>query len=164
MALGRRELLTTGWKFGGGLLLVAAGWTAYESLRPLASEASSGPIKLGNAGRFQPGTATYVAEGRLYVTNPNGTPIALSQKCPHLGCRVPFCDSSGQFECGCHGSVFNLAGDYVGGPAPRGMTRIATFTQGNDLYADPSKTTSGPPRGSSTYKLAPKGPSCQKGG
>src|SRR5690606_37531396 len=29
--------------------------------------------------------------------------IALYQKCPHLGCRVTECESSGWFECGCHG-------------------------------------------------------------
>ena len=35
------------------------------------------------------------------------------EKCTHLGCRVPFCESSSQFECPCHGSVFNRAGELI---------------------------------------------------
>jgi Rieske Fe-S protein len=160
MSMDRRELLRYGWRVGGGLLAVAAGWTVWESLRPLSTGASSGPIKLGNEGRFQPGSATYVPEGRLYVTNPGDGPMALSQKCPHLGCRVPFCESSGRFECGCHGSVFDLGGEWIAGPAPRGMTRVAIATVGNDLYADPSKQVPGPPQGADKYLTPPKGPSC----
>ena len=47
--------------------------------------------------------------------------IALYQKCPHLGCRVPQCVSSQWFECPCHGSQYNRVGEKKGGPAPRGM-------------------------------------------
>ena len=42
--------------------------------------------------------------------------FALSQRCPHLGCRVPFCESSGRFECPCHGSIFDLGGRVHQGP------------------------------------------------
>ena len=45
--------------------------------------------------------------------------VALYQKCPHLGCRVPQCLSSQWFECGCHGSQYNRVGEKKGGPAPR---------------------------------------------
>lgn len=47
--------------------------------------------------------------------------VALYQKCPHLGCRVPNCNTSRWFECGCHGSTYNQVGEKKGGPAPRGM-------------------------------------------
>lgn len=47
--------------------------------------------------------------------------IALWQRCPHLGCRVPECRSSGFFECPCHVSRFSSVGEHRGGPAPRGM-------------------------------------------
>ncbi|MGI9610186.1 MAG: Rieske 2Fe-2S domain-containing protein, partial [Acidimicrobiia bacterium] len=45
--------------------------------------------------------------------------VALFQKCPHLGCRVPDCVSSQWFECPCHGSQYNQVGEKRGGPAPR---------------------------------------------
>ena len=35
--------------------------------------------------------------------------VALSQRCPHQGCAVPWCPSSQWFECPCHGSRFDLA-------------------------------------------------------
>ena len=47
----------------------------------------------------------------------------LSQKCPHLGCRVPQCATSQWFECQCHGSQYNRVGEKKAGPAPRGMDR-----------------------------------------
>jgi Rieske Fe-S protein len=140
--------------------VLAAGWTAWESLRPLAKPGAKSKIKLGNAGRFAPGTATYVPEGRLWVANPGDKVLALSQKCPHLGCRVPFCESSGRFECPCHGSVFDLGGEYITGPSPRGMDQYAVTQVGNDLYADLTKTITGPPPGANQYLTPAKGPSC----
>ena len=47
--------------------------------------------------------------------------MALWQKCVHLGCRVPSCESSQGFECPCHGSKYNLHGEYEDGPAPRNL-------------------------------------------
>ncbi len=42
MTTSRRDLLLRGWKLGGALLAAAAGWTVYESLRPLASASGAG--------------------------------------------------------------------------------------------------------------------------
>ena len=50
--------------------------------------------------------------------------MALYQKCVHLGCRVPFCQTSQWFECPCHGSKYNEAGEYQLGPAPTGLNRF----------------------------------------
>ncbi len=66
----------------------------------------------------------------MYVVNANNHLFALSQKCPHLGCHVPFCESSGRFECPCHGSIFDLAGEYITGPSPRGMDRYDVTLDG----------------------------------
>lgn len=159
----RRDFLRTGWKLGGTLLGVAAGWTTYEALRPLTSGAGGGVIRLGNSSSFADGTATYFPEGRLYVVNAGGHLFALSQKCPHLGCRVPFCESSGRFECPCHGSVFDLAGEYIKGPSPRGMDRYEVKVEGADLVADASVLTAGPDRGARDFLTPPKGPGCLKG-
>lgn len=51
--------------------------------------------------------------------------VALYQKCTHLGCRVPECISAERFECPCHGQIFNRVGEWVAGPAPRGLDRFA---------------------------------------
>lgn len=157
----RRKFLQLGWKIGGAILGLAAGWTLFESLRPLASGASGATFSLGNASSYPPDSATYVAPGRLFVTNVGGSVFALSQKCPHLGCRVPYCDSSGRFECPCHGSVFDLGGEWIDGPSPRGMDRYhLTVDDAGALTVDTSIVEEGPDRGASQYLSPPKGPSC----
>ena len=50
--------------------------------------------------------------------------MALWQKCVHLGCRVPTCIPSQGFECPCHGSKYNIHGEYEAGPAPRNLDRF----------------------------------------
>jgi cytochrome b6-f complex iron-sulfur subunit len=156
----RRDLLRRGWQLGGALLAAAAGWTVYESLSPLASAASGGPLNLGSPSQYQPETATYVPQGRLFVAHTGTDIYALSQKCPHLGCRVPFCDSSGRFECPCHGSKYDLGGEWIEGPAPRGMDRFALKLVGGNLIADTSKVITGPSHGAKQFLKPAKGPSC----
>ena len=50
--------------------------------------------------------------------------VAVYQRCVHLGCRVPWCNSSQGFECPCHGSKYNMIGEYFAGPAPRNLDRF----------------------------------------
>ncbi len=96
----------------------------------------------------------------MYVVNAKDYLFALSQKCPHLGCHVPFCESSGRFECPCHGSIYDLAGEYIGGPAPRGMDRYEVTLDGDNVVVDTSVLKTGPARGANTFFTPPKGPSC----
>ncbi len=86
--------------------------------------------------------------------------IALFQKCPHLGCRVPECETSQFFECGCHGSVYNKAGEKQGGPAPRGMDRFAMSVEGGAFVVDTGTIIQGPPIGTDTTGQKAEGPSC----
>lgn len=46
-----------------------------------------------------------------------------SSSCAHLGCPVRWITKEGQgeFLCPCHGGIYNINGEYVGGPPPRGM-------------------------------------------
>ncbi|MFN2615410.1 MAG: ubiquinol-cytochrome c reductase iron-sulfur subunit, partial [Actinomycetota bacterium] len=91
----------------------------------------------------------YYGAGRFYLINYDGDGadtiynglvgdglMALYQKCVHLGCRVPFCQVSQWFECPCHGSKYNRAGEYKLGPAPRGLDRFPITEQGGVLTID----------------------------
>jgi len=159
-AKSRRAFLRDGWKVGGALLVGAAGYTAYEALRPLASGAGGAKVTVGNVSSFAAETSTYVPANRLYVVNTKGYLFALSQKCPHLGCHVPFCDSSGRFECPCHGSIYDLAGEYIAGPAPRGMDRYDIKLVGDHVVVDTGVLKTGPARGVKHFLTPPKGPGC----
>jgi len=119
----------------------------------------------------------YVGQGRFYIVEWNGQPgtgqanypavgvttngiMPLYQKCVHLGCRVPFCQQSQWFECPCHGSKYNDAGEYQLGPAPRGLDRFAVTLDGDQVIVDTSGVILGPPRGTNTINEPPQGPFC----
>jgi cytochrome b6-f complex iron-sulfur subunit len=87
--------------------------------------------------------------------------VALYQKCPHLGCRVPDCASSRWFECPCHGSQYNQVGEKKGGPAPRGMDRFAISVDGaGNVSVDTGTPYEGPPIGTNTTGQEAEGPHC----
>jgi cytochrome b6-f complex iron-sulfur subunit len=119
----------------------------------------------------------YVGAGRTYLVGWDGTPgtgqadypaegvtaegvMALYQRCVHLGCRVPFCNSSKWFECPCHGSKYNNAGEYKLGPAPRGLDRFVMQIVDGSVIVDTSTIKLGPPRGTNTTNQPLEGPYC----
>jgi cytochrome b6-f complex iron-sulfur subunit len=130
------------------------------------------------------GGFAYYPEGRMWITEyPSNalekaravyTPpelqgmeagvVALYQKCPHLGCRVPECPTSQWFECPCHGSQYNQVGEKKGGPAPRGMDRFAMTVSGDTLTVDTGTVVNGPPIGTNTTGQEAQGPHCVTGG
>jgi cytochrome b6-f complex iron-sulfur subunit len=86
--------------------------------------------------------------------------VALYQKCPHLGCRVPWCQTSQWFECPCHGSKYNRVGEKRGGPAPRGMDRFVLSVSGNSIVVDTGTVVQGPPIGTDTTGQGQEGAAC----
>ncbi len=74
---------------------------------------------------------------------------ALSQRCPHLGCRPNPCIEDFWFRCPCHQSRYDrlgikAAGDQFG-PAPRSMDRFATEVDASGvLFVDTSRISLGP--------------------
>jgi cytochrome b6-f complex iron-sulfur subunit len=157
----RRQFLSWTWKALGAALVVEAGWTSYDLLNPNASGAFGGVVDAGPVTDYaEEGTVSYFLDGRFYVTQFKGGLRALYQKCPHLGCRVPFCDSSERFECPCHGSVYNIIGEYLAGPAPRGMDRFPIHIREGRVLVDTSTVVPGPDRGVLTGPSTPAGASC----
>jgi cytochrome b6-f complex iron-sulfur subunit len=79
-----------------------------------------------------------------------GAYLALSRKCPHLGCTVPYVESftfpdpdngqqpvTGWFRCPCHGSTYSDSGRRVFGPAPRSMDLFAlTIAEDGTMSVD----------------------------
>jgi cytochrome b6-f complex iron-sulfur subunit len=86
--------------------------------------------------------------------------VALWQKCPHLGCKVPSCSTSQWFECPCHGSQYNRVGEKKAGPAPRGMDRFPVIIDGDKVIIDTGSPSLGPPIGTDTTGQGLEGPHC----
>jgi cytochrome b6-f complex iron-sulfur subunit len=180
----RRALLGTG-LLGGGLLGAGGFAVATRSLFRGTAEASRGAHDLGPVAevaadlatrkhgirvhqdlglalvRYQPTKQQAINDGVAA-----GGVLALRPRCTHRGCSAPVCDSSGWFECPCHGSRFNRAGEYEYGPAPRGLDRyrLAVRRQVNGapdrLVVDLDHVVTGPPRGVETIDSTPAGPHC----
>ena len=91
--------------------------------------------------------------------------VAVYQRCVHLGCRVPWCNSSQGFECPCHGSKYNMVGEYYAGPAPRNLDRfVVSVSSAGKLIIDTGTIIESPrapglsvkyPQGLSCIALAP---------
>jgi len=66
--------------------------------------------------------------------------LALYQVCVHLGCKVPFRNDCNSFKCPCHGSHYNIDGEYLDGPAPRSLDRVdMSFDGAGNVQVDTGK-------------------------
>ena len=86
--------------------------------------------------------------------------VALYQRCVHLGCRVPWCNSSQGFECPCHGSKYNMVGEYYAGPAPRNLDRFIVSVNAAGKFIIDTGTIIESPRASGLSVKYPQGLSC----
>ena len=77
------------------------------------------------------------------VRQGDGSTVAFSPWCTHLGCAYHWESkhseaAGGCFVCPCHGSRFDANGTVLEGPASRPLDRYATKTQGSRLWILPS--------------------------
>ena len=181
----RRQFLNRGVIAVFGLGLASFGVAIVGFLWPSSSGGFGSKIRVGTIGDIKADIEKsngflYKPEGRMWITeypssalpkaelvySPavlNGMKagvVALYQKCPHLGCRVPSCNSSQWFECPCHGSQYNQVGEKKGGPAPRGMDSFAMEIAGGSLVVNTGQVVQGPPIGVNTTGQEAEGPNC----
>lgn len=189
LGVSRRQFFNRGIVTFFGLGLSGFGAACLAFLWPQVSGGFGSTINIGNAEAINSKIAdgrgfAYYPEGRMWVTRypSSALPaarnvyseseltgmeagfVALYQKCPHLGCRVPECLTSQWFECQCHGSQYNRAGEKKGGPAPRGMDRFPMTVSGGAISVDTGTIIVGPPIGTNTTGQEAEGPHCVSGG
>lgn len=58
---------------------------------------------------------------------------ALSKICTHQGCTLTYNKSTNQLPCPCHGSVFNLSGGVIIGPASTSIKKYNVQVNGDTL-------------------------------
>jgi len=89
---------------------------------PKSSEISRLKISAGKRTGYSPGTIRMIREGKtaLFVREtPSGQIRSFSAKCTHLGCIVELREDEQRIRCNCHGSIYDLDGNNIAGPAPR---------------------------------------------
>ena len=159
--LTRRNFLKRAWQIGIGLIAAAGFWTSWDILKSVPASGLGGVIPAIPEAEVADAAPVYIRSAQTYLTRIDDEVIGLWQRCPHLGCRVSWCESSREFECACHGSTFNRAGEVRGGPAPRGMDRFAiAMGEGGYVLVDTGDVTEGAPPGTETIDEPRQGPSC----
>jgi cytochrome b6-f complex iron-sulfur subunit len=122
----RRRFLSFLWIGLGLAALAEVVWIAASFLRSgrmgMSGAAAQALVEAGRVDAFRPGTVTAFPRGRFYLSRlEDGGFVALSRRCPHLGCTLPWVEEEKQFLCPCHSSAFDMQGDLIRSPAPRGM-------------------------------------------
>ncbi len=188
LGVSRRQFFNRGIVTFFGLSLSGFGASVIAFLWPQGGGGFGSVIDVGTTGdvdaAIEAGNGfAYYPEGRMYLTHypqsalPAARAVytqelagmeagytAIYQKCVHLGCRVPQCDTSQWFECQCHGSQYNRNGEKKGGPAPRGLDRFPIEVNGSRLSVDTGTIITGPPIGTNTTGQEAEGPHCVSGG
>lgn len=132
--LNRREFLTYSWGAAIGVVsaqsLVATGLLMYPRFR--AGE-FGGDFPLGAVTGLPSTEAAPQGDpiGKFWLINTEAGPRALYMVCTHLGCLYKWVEANRRFECPCHGSKFTREGEYIEGPAPRGLDQFVVELQEN---------------------------------
>ncbi len=120
----RRQFLRWGWRGAAGLVCVELFWMLGSLLKFRRKNeifvAQEQYVDAGLIDSFVPGSVTAVPAGQFYLSRQvDGSLLALSKTCTHLGCSVPWDAQQQKFICPCHGSSFNGKGEVLTGPALR---------------------------------------------
>lgn len=108
----RREIVVRclKWLAAGGFLAIA-----WKFIRGIPAMPSVVVFKR------KPETGEVISNDGAYLIGSERGVIALSDRCPHLGCRVNYTPKAPGFQCPCHGSRFAPDGGWLKGPAGKNM-------------------------------------------
>ena len=140
----RRSFLNKLW-IGLGLValaeIVAVVFAFLRSNKSKTREADSDAmVTAGAVNKFEPNSVTTFVRGRFYLARlEDGGFLALSRKCTHLGCTVPWVEKEMKFACPCHASAFNITGEVISSPAPRPLDIYPIVIENNVVKVDTSK-------------------------
>lgn len=138
-AEGRRSFLGLAWLGIGVAALGEAAWIVASFLKPRgkAPKGEGSLVVAGPSDAFARGSVTAFPAGKFYLVRlEDGGFLALNRQCTHLGCSVPWDETSGRFACPCHASVFDLRGDVLAPPAPRPLDLFAVRVENGIVKVD----------------------------
>lgn len=164
--MSRRKVVITSFWAGMGLALLGIGATIINTLYPRGVNGFGGPVFVGTVDDFPPGSKIRNVTAKAWIVRLNaeqaarngaeeGALLALYQKCPHLGCTVPWEPAhtredprsrqryAGWFLCPCHGSTYSDAGVRVFGPAPRSMDTMSISIEDGNITLNTGDITEG---------------------
>ncbi|MEN8189815.1 MAG: ubiquinol-cytochrome c reductase iron-sulfur subunit [Thermodesulfobacteriota bacterium] len=139
----RRNFLSKVWIGLGGVALIQFFYTTFHFLgseKKSTANQKEERIQAGAIDDFAPGSVTFIPAGQFYLSRlGDGGFLAISRKCSHLGCSVPWVADREQFECPCHASIFDRTGNVIKAPAPRPLDLYSVSFEGFQVVIDLSK-------------------------
>ncbi|HET6446019.1 MAG TPA: ubiquinol-cytochrome c reductase iron-sulfur subunit [candidate division Zixibacteria bacterium] len=149
--LDRRTFLSIGTAaiaavISAGMAIPAVAYVIGPALKKNAAEEW---IRLGSASKVELGVPTlfkakierqagWIVDERelsIYVLTDDGREfVALSNICPHLGCRVRWIADEQEFFCPCHNAAFAKDGRVLDGPPPRPLDHYEIKVEDDQLF------------------------------
>lgn len=137
----RRSVLSIIWLGLAAAALIEFGWLVFTFFRPekprFGNKNTGLEVEAGPADNFKPNTVTAFPRGHFYLAClQDGGFLALSRRCTHLGCTVPWVEGEHQFICPCHSSVFDIRGNAIKTPAARPLDLFRVRIENNIIFVD----------------------------
>ncbi|UCD31231.1 MAG: ubiquinol-cytochrome c reductase iron-sulfur subunit [Desulfobacterales bacterium] len=140
----RRSFFNKLWIFLGFVALAecisVVGAFLLPKKRRIKAGNSATIIEAGPVEKFPLDSVTAFIRGKFYLARlQDGGFLALSRKCTHLGCTIPWVTEEKNFACPCHSSAFDIRGEVISAPAPRALDIYHVFIENNVLKVDVGK-------------------------
>ena len=140
----RRSFFNKLWLVLGGLAFAEVIAVMFAFFRPRKTEISADEeaaiITAGPVENFEPGTVSAFVAGKFYLARlEDGGFLAMSRRCTHLSCTVPWVSAENKFICPCHSSEFDIRGEVANPPAPRALDLYPINIRNNVLMVDTGK-------------------------
>lgn len=100
---------------------------------PASGEPATESAVAGRAGALRPNSGAIFKFGSkpgIVVRTPDGEVRAFSAVCTHLDCTVQYKADTSQIWCACHNGIYDLGGNVVSGPPPRGLEKFVVNIRG----------------------------------
>jgi cytochrome b6-f complex iron-sulfur subunit len=141
---GRRRFFNKFWALLGSLACLELGWITFSILRSGKEKMNVGSedviIKAGIIEDFAINSVTAIPQGQFYLSClEDGSFLALSRTCTHLGCSVPWDVGAHKFICPCHGSSFSITGEVLTSPATRSLNTHPLRIENGVIYVNTGK-------------------------
>ncbi len=140
----RRSFLNKLWLLLGTLTfaeIFAVVLGFFRPQKPQTDEQDSNALVIaGRVEQFEPGTVTAFVSGKFYLARlEDGGFLAMSRRCTHLSCTVPWVSSENKFICPCHSSEFDIRGNVSQAPAPRALDLYRIDIRNNIVQVDTAR-------------------------
>ncbi|MFQ5593363.1 MAG: ubiquinol-cytochrome c reductase iron-sulfur subunit [Anaerolineae bacterium] len=107
-------------------------WTAVAN----TNEAIAGePVEKAYAWRRKEGWMTTSGRSSIWLVKlEDSSFVAYDPHCTHLGCPYSWNEDEALFLCPCHDAAFDINGQVVKGPPPRGLDRYEVKIEGDKIF------------------------------